>query len=238
MSPSLPWVARVSLPHSLRYSATLRLPSVLLRSLHSSLAPRYLVRFLFFVFLTARPAEGSSRTTPGLLVSRYPSSSGAGDKETAGSLQFPNYPYECMPRSQTPVVSYPLGITAVRLLPSGRCKPSAFPFTCANGYPCGPRLYLFRGSITRPALSLHPAPDLPSRERMRVHYGLGASLWSGRTCSEFLGPHRLGNIDQFPGPICMAPFPRSRIYLDASSAWLGHLSEIDRSAIQLQFLRR
>ena len=52
-----------------------------------------------FVFLSARRAGGSSLTTPGLLVSRYPSSSGGCDKETDGSLQFPNYPCEGMPRS-------------------------------------------------------------------------------------------------------------------------------------------
>jgi hypothetical protein len=113
----------------------------------------------------------SSHPTPGLLVSRYPSSSGVGDKETAGSLQFPNYPCKCMPRSQTPVVSHPLGLTGLGLLPSGRCKPSAFPLGFLKRLSCfGPQLYSFRGSIPRPALSLHPAPYLPSRERMRVRY--------------------------------------------------------------------
>ena len=34
----------------------------------------------------------------------------------------------------------------------------------------GPQLYSFRGSITRPAPSLHPAPYLPLRERTRVRY--------------------------------------------------------------------
>jgi hypothetical protein len=34
----------------------------------------------------------------------------------------------------------------------------------------GPQLYLFRGSITRPAPSLPPAPYLPSQERTRVRY--------------------------------------------------------------------
>ena len=78
----------------------------------------------------------SSHPTPGLLVNRYPSSSGGGDKETAGSLQFPNYPCEYMPRSQTPVVSHPLGLTGIGLLPSGRCKPSAFPLGFSERLSC------------------------------------------------------------------------------------------------------
>jgi hypothetical protein len=41
-------------------------------------------------------------------------------KGTDGSLKFPDYPFENMPRSQlqTPVVSYKLTITSIRLLPS------------------------------------------------------------------------------------------------------------------------
>ena len=48
-------------------------------------------------------------------------------KETGGSPKFPSYPYGCMPRSQTPVVSSTLAISRPGLLPSGACKPSAFP---------------------------------------------------------------------------------------------------------------
>ena len=44
-------------------------------------------------------AVGSCPPAPGLLVSRYPCSSGILNKETDGSLQFPSYPLECMPRS-------------------------------------------------------------------------------------------------------------------------------------------
>jgi hypothetical protein len=40
----------------------------------------------------------------------------------------------------------------------------------SRGYPTGPQLYSFRGSITRPAPSLPPAPYLLLRERTRVHY--------------------------------------------------------------------
>jgi hypothetical protein len=37
-----------------------------------------------------------------------------------------------------------------------------FPPSCKSAYPNGPRLYLFRGSITRPAFSLPPASYTPS----------------------------------------------------------------------------
>jgi len=40
-------------------------------------------------------------------------------KETGGSPEFPGYPSELMPRSQTPVVSRSLALTQTGLLPSG-----------------------------------------------------------------------------------------------------------------------
>jgi hypothetical protein len=39
-------------------------------------------------------------------------------KETGRSPEFPDYPSERMPRSQTPVVSRPLALTRAGLLPS------------------------------------------------------------------------------------------------------------------------
>jgi hypothetical protein len=56
-------------------------------------------------------------------------------KETGGSPKFPSYPCGCMPRSQTPVVSSTLALTRPGLLPSGACKPSAFPSIPPEGYP-------------------------------------------------------------------------------------------------------
>ena len=47
-------------------------------------------------------------------------------KETGGSPEFPDYPSERMPRSQTPVVSRPLALSQTGLLPSGHWIPSAF----------------------------------------------------------------------------------------------------------------
>ena len=104
-SPSLQWVAWASLPHLPRYCAPLRLPPVPLGSLRFRSLPNTLsassvcVPYGSFVV-------GSSPPTPGLLVNRYPSSSGSSDKETAGSPKFPSFPSDDMLRSpQTPVVS-------------------------------------------------------------------------------------------------------------------------------------
>jgi len=68
---------------------------------------------------------GSSPHTPGLLVSRYPCSSGAADKETPGSPTFPSSPSDAMPRSQPPVASYVLALAYPGLLPSARSTTSA-----------------------------------------------------------------------------------------------------------------
>jgi len=46
-------------------------------------------------------------------------------KDTDGSPKFPSYPYGCMPRSETPVVSSILALAYSGLLPSGHWKPSA-----------------------------------------------------------------------------------------------------------------
>ncbi len=56
------------------------------------------------------------------LVTRVPACS---PKETGGSPEFPVYPSERMPRSQTPVVSRPLALARAGLLPSGHWTQSA-----------------------------------------------------------------------------------------------------------------
>ena len=85
-------------------------------------------------------------------------------KETIGSPKFPGYPFERMPRSSTPVVSSILALSYSGLLPSVKMKTSAFTSKKTDTYPCEtlfrrPQLYKFRGSITRPALSLPLASD-------------------------------------------------------------------------------
>jgi hypothetical protein len=103
-------------------------------------------------------------------------------KETIGSLEFLSYPFERMPRSQTPVVSlktrlsdldaaYPFlsvssesaslassYLTFPGLLPSSNCTLSAFTDYSFFFRLLLPLLYPFRGSIARPASLFHPAP--------------------------------------------------------------------------------
>src|SRR5439155_4778452 len=62
----------------------------------------------------------------------------------------------CRPLHQTPVVSCARAIPHPGLRPSGACKPSAFAAIPLR-LSCCPRLYIFRGSITRPTSSLPPA---------------------------------------------------------------------------------
>jgi hypothetical protein len=83
-------------------------------------------------------------------------------KETIGSPKFPGYPLECMPRSSTPVVSCTLALARPGLLPSVKMKTSAFTPKLLAVVQC-PQLYKFRGSITRPALSLPLASDFRYR---------------------------------------------------------------------------
>ena len=72
-SPSLPWVPWASVPHLLRYYATLRLPPVPLGGLRLSLVPRYLACFPpFVVSLSGSCPGGSPANTPGPLVTRSP----------------------------------------------------------------------------------------------------------------------------------------------------------------------
>src|SRR5215510_2211672 len=106
-SPSLRWVAWASLPHLPRYCAPLRLPSIPLGSLRLRSLPNTLSASWVCVPCGSFMG-GSSPSTPGLLVNRYPSSSGGDDKEIGGSPKFPSFPSDGMLRSpQTPVVSCP-----------------------------------------------------------------------------------------------------------------------------------
>jgi hypothetical protein len=125
-SPSLQWVAWVSLPHLLRYYAPLRLPAVRFGSLRFRSLPNTLSASSLCVPCGSLITR-SLPSTPGLLVDRYPSSSGSHNKETAGSPKFPSFPSDDMLRSpQTPVVSCPLAVSLTGLLPSTRARVSAF----------------------------------------------------------------------------------------------------------------
>ena len=123
-----------------------------------SLVHRYLVCSLCSCpFFKLVGAQERLRQRLACLVTRY-TFSGFLDKETNGSPKFPGYPFKLMPRSLTPVVSCSLALTSSGLLPSTQMTASAFPVDLLTAILC-PRLYKFRGSITRPALSLPLALD-------------------------------------------------------------------------------
>ena len=156
-SPSLSWVPWASVPHLPQYYATLRLPSVPLRVL------RFVARSLIPCVLLAvcgLPAGlmlCSKRPEHARAFAHPVPQSGMCVKEPEGSPTFPSFPCADMPRSQTPGVSCALALTHPELRPSGQGTPSAFP----------PR-DIFRGSITRPTFSRHPAPYGPLQGGTRV----------------------------------------------------------------------
>src|SRR5262245_281226 len=116
-SPSLPWVAWVSLPHVPWYYTTLRLPPALLGVLRLSLVPRYLACFPRS-WCPCR-ARGQAKAPGHARAFGHPvPHSGPPAKETDASPKFPCSPCEAMPRSQTPVVSCALAKAHPGLLPS------------------------------------------------------------------------------------------------------------------------
>jgi hypothetical protein len=85
----------------------------------------------FVSFLQARCRSGTIASTPGLLglpVRLFRLIY----KETSGSPKFPGYPFVCMPRSSTPVVSSVLALSYSGLLPSTCMRASAFPLDCSR----------------------------------------------------------------------------------------------------------
>jgi hypothetical protein len=170
-SPSLRWVAWVSLPHLPRYycpsdGRRLRLPLALL----DALCFRSVIDTLFVPFVRvpfpARQRSGTLALTPGLLglpVRLFRLSL----KETIGSPKFPGYPFELMPCSSTPVVSSALALARFGLLPSATMTTSAFPLFLLTVIHC-PQLYNFRGynhtaCFLAPLGFRLPLPDLPAR---------------------------------------------------------------------------
>ena len=90
-------------------------------------------------------------------------------KETGGSPEFPGYPSERMPRSQTPVVSRLLAITRTRLLPSIGCIPSALGLV-AQPYPVTTILHFseFHDAACALAFPLLRTPPLSDRTSVRL----------------------------------------------------------------------
>ena len=140
-------------------------------------------------------------------------------KETGGSPEFPVYPSEHMPRSQTPVVSCAFAMARTGLLPSRRVMLSAF----------GPvaRTYLlstiihFSGLNTAAcvlALPLLRTPSLDDRTSVQL-----PTWWLafGRVGLESAS-HPLGNFDMFQEVSPLFPRPefssaRARIGYAVSS---------------------
>jgi hypothetical protein len=157
-SPSLPWVAWASLPHVHRYYTTLRLPSVPLGSLRLSLASRSLA-CLSRSWRPRRarcpveaPGQRQGLWSPGppLRACRQ------GDRWLS---QVPEFPL-----CRHALLSDPGGVLSTR---HNALRTAAFQCLETVGFP--PR-YTFRGSITRPACSLHPAPYGPLQGGTRVRY--------------------------------------------------------------------
>ena len=90
--------------------------------------------------------------------------------------QVPVLPAGCMPCSRTPVVLPALALTHRKLRPSLIGDWVGFPTLPQVVIPHGPRCSIFRGSITRPASSLHPASYPPL---LMMHAGSLLSCWLG-----------------------------------------------------------
>jgi len=102
-------------------------------------------------------------------------------KETGGSPEFPDYPFEHMPRSQTPVGSHPLALSRAGLLPSSRCRRSALgPF--AQTYPLSTIIHFseFNDAACALASPLLRTPPLSDRTSVRL-----STCWLGLGRVEF-----------------------------------------------------
>jgi hypothetical protein len=143
------------------------------------LAPQYLVCFLCLCPLPGSLVGGSSTPTPGLLVSRYPCSSGNVDKETGGSPKFPSFPSDDMLRSpQTPVVSCPPRPCAFRTTAFHSFHSVGFPPGFLRDYPLDHN-YTHFGALSRSLPSRYPRLRTAPREAAR---GFATELLA-RRCS-------------------------------------------------------
>ena len=112
--------------------------------------------------------DGSCPSTPGALFSRFPYSSGALTRRQVALPSSRATPMDTCPVHRPRWSPDPL--------PS-RGQDCGLPFLAERRlyssvrYPYGPRLLDFRGSITRPVSSLHPASYTPLRRCTRVRYG-------------------------------------------------------------------
>ena len=163
-SPSLPGVAWVSLPHFPRYYAPLRLPPAPLGVLRLSLVPRYLACVhgswspLRARGLVEAPRPRQGLWSPGPPVREWHQ----GDRWLSHVPAFP--------LCRHAPLADPGGVLRTR---QNAPRTAAFQPLETVGFP---RLYPFRGSITRPVSSLHPAPYGPLTGR---HAGSLLTCWRG-----------------------------------------------------------
>jgi len=162
-----------------------------------ALASQYLVCFL--ILCSLRLVHGRKLpSTPGLLVTRYPSSSGGSHKERAGSPKFPSFPSDDMLRSpQTPVVSCRLAVPPAGLLPSTRARVSAFS-------PASVGIILWTTTLLISELddaAYRLATPGSVQPLTKLHAGSLLSCWLSVTQVglESTNSHPLGNTDLFPG---------------------------------------
>ena len=200
-----------------RSSAPRRLPRLRLGVLRLSRVRRYPGVILFFT-----PSQVPGPPHPaglGGFLPRLPDP--AIPKERRGSPTFPSDPADGLPRSQTPVVSCVLRPGASRTTAFRRMDTVGFPLHPAEGYPCGPRLYLFRGSITRPVTLLPLAPhlhDCLSTEGSLLTRWL--DVWP--VGLEPPHSHPLGHHSEFHG---ISPLPSLRASLGATRPWLAAFAD-------------
>ena len=106
-------------------------------------------------------------------------------KETFGSPKFPSYPFEHMPWSKTPVVSFMLAISHIGLLPSAQSKASAF-LPHSGSYP-NDHNYTFFGAQYR-AYTLVPSSFVLPLPGLHVDFSTEpvANLYSGGTFTHWV----------------------------------------------------
>ncbi len=144
-------------------------------------------------------------------------------KETGGSPEFPDYPFDPMPRSQTPVVSRSLALARTGLLPSGHSMPSALgPVARAHAFTTIIHFSEFHTAAWFLALPLHRTVPLSTRPSVRLPTGW---LAFGRVGLDGSWPsHPLGNVDEFQGesPLFSRPgFSSAR----GAAGWGGSLRQ-------------
>jgi hypothetical protein len=118
---------------------------------------------------------------------------------TSGSPQFPSYPFENMPWSQTPMVTCTLAMARTSLLPSTKFKASAFIPTFRD-LSLWSIIIHFSGLNTEPAISLRPAPDL------RYRFCLWTSLMSCWLNFAHVGLPRINCSEPEQAPLRDLPF--------------------------------